>query len=255
MSENKLGTFLREVSNWRWNEFWKAERDKNYTSNQALVFALVRSCAMQNLQAIKLSTNRLDGKLATPYKIETPKVYYLYPNAKSDVIDGTPGAVGQLEGVVVDEIHNSAEEGKLMVPDTPEEKDLPSMSIRETVAKMSDYPRDTPEFIVDSALKTEVAMSGLGVMPEEIPMVKSVMAAHLLIMAQNRDIAAISEVFDNIDGKLTETIKLLGEDLYITNYSLVAPEGAELNADGVMQMEATKAQDMWGEKLMKENKR
>jgi hypothetical protein len=84
MSE-QLGDFLKDVSNWGWDEFVKAEKDNSYTSNQAIIFGLIRSCAMQDLRAIKIAINRLDGKLKTPLKIEMPKIYYLYPNAEGSV--------------------------------------------------------------------------------------------------------------------------------------------------------------------------
>lgn len=238
-SENRLGAFLREVSNWRWSVFVEAENDMKYTSNQSMIFALVRACAMQNLQAIRLSINRLDGKLATPLKIEYPKIFYLYPNAK--VVDSSE-PLPILEGSEFKEV-------KLVTTVTEVEPDLPSLSIRQTVAKLAEFPRNFPEAIADNALRTEQFMKKNGEKPSDDPLVKSVMAAHLLIMAQNRSIDALGEVFDSIDGRLAETFQILGEDLYITNYSFVAPDSAYVNEDGVMQVEATTAQDMWKVKL------
>jgi hypothetical protein len=68
-------------------------------------------------------------------------------------------------------------------------------------------------------------------------------------MASKRNVDAINEVFDAIDGKLVETIQVLGDDLYIVNYSTIAPPEAVPNADGVLQMEATAAQNIWAHKL------
>jgi hypothetical protein len=101
------------------------------------------------------------------------------------------------------------------------------------------------------ATMTQQWLKGNGDRPEEIPMVKSVVAAHLLHLAQQRNVDALNEVFDQIDGKLVETIQILGEDIFITTYSLTAPDGAYLNKDGVLQLEATQAQNMWAEKLSK----
>jgi hypothetical protein len=129
------------------------------------------------------------------------------------------------------------------------EQDLPSMGFRETLAAMSDYPRDVPEMITAFALQTEQWMREQAPEPENIPMVKSVVAAHLLIMAQSRNMDAIGEVFDSIDGKLVETLQVLGEDIYINIYSEHAPPGAVPNADGVLQIEATQAQEQWANKL------
>jgi hypothetical protein len=258
-NEARLGAFLREVSNWQWSEFVKAEGDMSYTSNQAMIFALVRACAMQNLQAIRLSINRLDGKLATPLKIEYPKIFYLYPNAKppevlakrQELLDN----VAQLEQIAYKHGMNpaitSAELRVVLAEEDEPEEDLPSLSIRQTVAKMSDYSRELPQAVAEQATMTEQYMKNGGPKPSEDPMVKSVMAAHLLIMAQNRSIDALGEVFDSIDGKLAETFQVLGEDLYITNYSFTAPDTAYVNDDGVVQMEAIASQDMWAQKLGK----
>jgi hypothetical protein len=243
-NEARLGAFLREVSNWRWSEFVVAENDMKYTSNQAMIFALIRSCAMQNLQAIRLSINRLDGKLATPLKIEYPKIFYLYPNAKPHELPEEKPM--KIIDVVPEEMNT------LIVQETPiEEDDLPSLSIRQTVAKMSDYSRELPQQVADQAMQTEQYIKKQGNMPVVDPLVKSVVAAHLLIMAQNRSIDALGEVFDSIDGKLAETFQVLGEDLYITNYGFMAPDNAYVNEDGVMQVEAMKSQDMWAQKLGK----
>lgn len=247
--KGKLGDFLRDVSNWSWEEFWHAERDKTYTSNEAIIFTLLRACAGEDLKAIRLSLNRMDGKLKTPIIIETPKVFYLYPFATGTIDE----AVQQ---------HNAREEnlkhlpgGAMIVhgpdPEEPEltEDDLPAMSLRETLTKMSDYTRDTPDAIVELALRTEQWLQGNGPKPQSIPRVKSVVAAHLLVMAQKKNIDALTEVFDQIDGKLAETIQVIGEDIYITSYSELAPSGATKNEKGVYQIEAEATQMLWASKL------
>jgi hypothetical protein len=251
MSE-RLGDFLKEVSNWEWDEFVKAEKDNSYTSNQAIVFGLIRSCAMQKLDAIKMSINRLDGKLKTPLKIEYPKIYYLYPHAsdkKPEIVKVTddPQTVNEVKAIVAGEVLP-----KKIAPPEPEvvdEEDLPSMTFRETLAKMADYPRELPEQIIAFQELAEQYARGHGDRPDEIPKVKSVVAAHLLTLAQNRNLDAVGEVFDQIDGKLAETLQIIGEDIYITSYATSAPEGAELNKDGILQIEAEKAQDLWAQKL------
>lgn len=250
MSE-KLGDFLKEVSNWDWAEFVKAEHDNSYTSNQAMIFGLIRSCAMEKMDAIKISINRLDGKLKTPFKIEYPKVFYLYPNAsesKPEAVQVTddPQTVNEVKAIVAGELIPKKEAPE---PEIPDEDDLPSMTFRETLAKMADYPRELPEQIIEFSMLAEQFARGHGDMPDEVPKVKSVVAAHLLVLAQKRNIDALSEVFDQIDGKLAETIQLIGEDLFIVNYSLNAPEGAYLNKDGILEIEASTAQDLWAQKL------
>ena len=118
---------------------------------------------------------------------------------------------------------------------------------------MADYPRELPEAIIKQAEIVHQAVNDKAPMPDEIPRVKSVVAAHLLVMAQARNIDALGEVFDQIDGKLAETIQILGDDLYITSYAASAPAGAYLNDDGVVEIEATVAQNLWAEKLGAKN--
>lgn len=258
--KDKLAEFLKEVSNWSWEEFARAEKDPEYTTNQAVVFALIRSCAMQSLSAIKIALNRLDGKLKTPVEIEMPKVFYLYPVATGHHAQphSDPASLDPLTEAHADQV---IEGEVLVVPppkddredmDEPGPRDLPSMGFRETLREMSDFPRSLPVAITELALQTEQWIREQAPKPQEIPRVKSVVAAHLLIMAQNRNIDALTEVFDQIDGKLTETIQIIGEDIYITNYSEIAPPEAILNADGILQAEATQSQSIWAQRLMEQ---
>jgi hypothetical protein len=115
---------------------------------------------------------------------------------------------------------------------------------------MSEAPRYVPNDIIEASEAVEQNRRGQAVpLPDHIPAVKSVIAAHLLRMAQRKNIDAFYEVFDQIDGKLVETIQLLGDDMQIPIYSLIAPAGAYRNADGVLQLEATQAQEVWTRKL------
>lgn len=241
----KLGKFLGEAFNWAWSDFVKAERNKDFTSNQAIVFALIRACAMQQLGAIKLSLNRLDGKIKTPVRIEYPKMYFLFPN--------DPRSTGELQAPAEELALPEAPTEALMVstPDSePEDTpDLTKMGLRETLSRMSDFSRALPEAIIAAAQQTEQWVGKRGLEPKDIPKVKSVVAAHLLVMAQNRNLDALTEVFDQIDGRLVETFQILGADVYISNYSTKAPPGAVLNEQGILQLEATQAQDHWAAKL------
>lgn len=250
MNQDKLGSFLKEVSNWKWDEFVKAEKNGKFTTNESIIFALVRSCAMEKMEAIRMSLNRIDGKLKTPVKVEMPKVFYLFPNAKASEISGP-----KEESLAVFD-KDLALEGEIIGDGTSDkpERDLPSMGLRETLSDMADYPRELPDGVIQLALATEDWIRGRGPEPKEIPMVKSVVAAHLLTMAQKRNIDALTEVFDQIDGKLTETYQVIGEDLYLTSYSEKAPEGAVLNADGILQIEASESQALWAQKLARGGK-
>ena len=84
---------------------------------------------------------------------------------------------------------------------------------------------------------------------EKVPMVKSVICANLMILANEKhNFDAITEIFDQIDGKLVETIQLLG-DMYLTSYALEAPYNAVKNKDGIYQIEQPIITDLWAQKL------
>ena len=254
-SRAKLGDFLREVSNWSWEDFVRAEKDKGYTTNEAIIFALVRSCAMQKIDAIKISLNRLDGKLATPVVMEMPKIFYLYPYAtlakgpkKKEVDAGNPGENPPIQALEKADHVDSSLVSSSREPAEGDVEDLPTMTIRQTLSKMSDFPRELPEAIITRATEVEQAIRNHHELPMEVPRVKSVMAANLLQMAMRRDIEALYEVFDQIDGKLVETIKV-GEDMYITSFATEAPPDAVVNEDGILQLEAEQVGNMWAAKL------
>jgi hypothetical protein len=82
------------------------------------------------------------------------------------------------------------------------------------------------------------------------PLVKSVIVAGLLKLAHDGNLGAIFEVFDNIDGKLVDVIRILGEDVYLTSYDTIAPAGAK-KVDGVYQMEADNTTSKWAISLGK----
>lgn len=256
MRDKKLGGFLQEVFNWDWSQFARAEFDKNFSTSEAIIFTLVRACAIQKLSAIKLALDRLDGKLKTPVQIEMPKVYYIFPHAKLERPDAPAPTPPLAPGPAADDLASpDVLTGELLplpepAPEAEPDPDvLTELSLRETLSKMSELPRELPEAIIQSAEQTEQWVKHNAPQPEVIPRVKSVVAAHLLMMAQNRNLDAITEVFDQIDGKLVETIQVLGEDIYITSYATVAPEGAVVNDEGILQIEATDTQNLWADKL------
>jgi hypothetical protein len=129
------------------------------------------------------------------------------------------------------------------------------MSLRETLRKMADTPRKVPLMIhqrkkeVEDAVAKNISLEDQG---KNIPLVKSIIAANLLTLAESGKFEAITEVFDQIDGKLVETIRILGEDMYLTSYVLEAPFGAKKNNDGVYYLEAPKITDAWKQKFKKD---
>lgn len=240
-SKPKLGAFLSEVVNWRWDEFCAAELSDEYTSLQAVVFSLIRICSDGKLNAIRHAIDRVDGKIPNTLKFEFPKIYLLYPYATS--VEGLPEGdhVSDETGVSVD----VTEESRVKV-----EEHLGTLTLRQTVDKMIDSPRGVVPVILDAKVKVETVIRQGGTV-SDAPLVKSIIAANLLSLAGGANYEAISEVFDQIDGKLVETIKLLGDDVFLTQYSEIAPAGAVKNEDGIYMIENRGATQQWAEKLQK----
>lgn len=239
----KLGDFLREVIDWTWDVFCEAEKSSNFTSAEASVFALVRSASEGKLQAIKLSIARIDGNVKTPVKIEYPTAFITFPYAERKALP--PPTTGDKKVLADPEPISLPEESAY--PDPIEDQDsLVTLTLRETLKKMADAPRDIPKLIQEQKKRVE---SGRYMGDEKIPMVKSVICANLMELANEKhNFDAITEIFDQIDGKLVETIKLVG-DMYLTSYALEAPYNAVKNKEGIYQIEQPIITDVWAQKL------
>jgi len=240
----KLGNFLREVIDWDWQQFCDAEKDEAYSGYQSSVFALVRSAAEQKLQAIKLSIARIDGQVKTPIKVEYPTAYLLFPYAEKLAL---PPPNHQAVALLPDPEPTSLKEIEEGFPEMEEPQDsLATLTLRETLDKMADAPRNIPLLIDDQRKRVE---KGAYLGDAKVPLVKSVICAHLLILANEKhNFDAITEIFDQIDGKLVGTIKLMG-DIYRTSYALEAPYNAVKNKDGIYQIEQQIVTDLWTQKL------
>lgn len=244
----KLGQFLTDVIHWRWDEFVRAEKDRKYTGLEAAVLALVRVTSEAKLGAIKLAIDRVDGKIETPVKIEYPKVWFLFPDAES--VASTPP-----ESEVAGALDAGTALALLDQPPTAASEERPpnlaTMTLRETLNKMAEAPRMVVPVILQKKKEVEAFLrQDLTYEIENSPLVKSVIAANLLNLAiEKNNFEAITEVFDQIDGKLVETIRILGEDIYIKEYALEAPYGAVKNKDGIYMVEAKEIADVWRKKL------
>ncbi len=236
----KLGNFLREVIDWQWDVFCEAEKSPDYSGYQSSVFALVRACSDGKLSAIKLAIARVDGNVETPVKVEYPKAYTLFPYAEKLAL---PPA-GAAETALLADPDPLPEPPKAEEP----EQSLATMTLREALNAMADESRMVPLLIHEQKKKVERKEE----LPDnEIPLVKSVIAANLIILANEKhSFEAITEIFNQIDGKLVEVIKVMG-DMYLTSYALEAPHNAVKNKDGVYQIEQTMISDRWAEKLGK----
>jgi hypothetical protein len=231
----KLTPFFKEVIEKRWSEFAKMEHDdSSHTSAQAVVFAIVRACAKGKLPAIKESLNRIDGKLQEQIEVEYPKFYIQYPHAKEIA---SAGASTQKSLAAPADIE----------PENPDlEAPLVTGSLRDTLNRMADAPKVLVDTILKAADDVDARKSyDSDVDPINDPLVKSVIVAGLLKMAHNGSLSAIFEVFDNLDGKLVDKIKVLGEDVYLTNYDEIAPAGATKNKDGIYEIQADNTTSSW----------
>jgi hypothetical protein len=239
---NKLTPFFKELIEVRWSEFVRMEKAEEHTSSQAVVFAIVRACADGKLPAIKESLNRIDGKLAEQIEVIYPKFYITYPYATA----------------IESKVHNPKTKKELTITqvtgsDTPPDPERPLVtgSLRDTLTRMSEAPRNLVTAILDSAKDVDLREGyAADTDPVNDPLVKSVVVAGLLKMAHNGNLGAIFEVFDNLDGKLVDTIRVLGEDVYLTSYDAIAPQGAT-KVDGVYRVEADNTTNKWAISLGK----
>lgn len=213
-----LKTRFEEILHMNWGEFCELEKSQGSNVDDVVLCALIRSCAdTDDIAATKMAFDRADGLLETPIEIRVPKFYVRYINAKE--VEDSPK---QLEVPAGDK------------KEDPHKYDPASAKLRETLKEMRGMPRDVIRLVRLHKRRIEK-----GVPVDHEPMVKSVIVANLLRNVQRGRFRAIELVFDQIDGKLTRTINLLGgEDVYVDDYnSLVAPAGAIKGEDGVYYAE------------------
>lgn len=251
VEKGRLGDFLSEMINLRWDDFCKIENDLDYKGYQGTILSLIRICSEGKLGAIKTAIARVDGTVETPIRVEYPKVFILFPLAE-EIALSPPSAYPMIETLPVEESGLVEIEPEVVEDQSAQ---LATLSLRETLIKLSEAPRKMVKLILDRKRETELALADnidLTSLGKSIPLVKSVIAANLLKLAEGGKFEAITEVFDQIDGKLVETIKVLGEDMYLSSYVLEAPYGAKRNEDGVYYIEAPQVSDVWKAKFKKD---
>lgn len=206
---------FEELIHMTWTEFVKLERDKGASVDDSVLCSLIRICVdTDDIAAIKLAFDRVDGLLETPVEIKVPKFYIRYLKAKE-----IEGGVKALEAP----------------EDTKKEKtssyDPASAKLRETLVEMRSMPKDVIRVV---RLYKKHIDEDKPRPTDDDPMVKSVIVANLLRNVKRGRYKAIELVFDQIDGKLTRTITLLGgNDVYVDDYSMIfAPAHATLDENG-----------------------
>lgn len=202
---------FEQLLHFTWSEFVDLENSGDATIDDLSLCSLIRACSdTSDISSIKLAFDRSDGLLETPIEIKVPKFYVRYMKATS-IESGDENAVVKKE-----EVKTSY--------------DPATAKLRETLREMRSMPRQIIGLVRGHKKRIDA-----GELPTHDPMVKSVIVANLLNQVKKGKFKAIELVFDQIDGKLTKTITLLGgEDVYVDNYNeLVAPAHAFKNEDGI----------------------
>lgn len=218
--------------NWRYSEFLERSASPDYTASEKAIFGLVNAIFKGKLAAIREAIDRIDGKVEQPINVEFPKFFTLYPMATS------------VEGGKADDL----------LPAVVPKKDPINMElagIRDTIKEMG----ETSAAVVDMVLKRQEQIPGelkIGYVQKPDPLIKSLISAHLFKLIQNGDYKAITELLDQIEGKVAEKIRLLGDDVFITSYATIAPPGAKKNDDGIYQLENKKVSTLWEGSLTKQ---
>lgn len=239
MSGRQLTEGFRDIIELKWSEFVALEQDEEQTNFTSILATLVRACTKGNLRAIQTALDRLDGRISMEIEVEYPKFYTVYPQATRTIDESTTIDLDKLGEIVL----------PVPLPDhitfesTPPEEP-PTGSLRATLERMLEAPKKT----VFNILATIEAVES-GDMSHGNPQVKSVVTAGLMKLVHDGRVGAVLEVFDQIDGKVADKIKLLGGDVYMTSYADIAPEGAEKNEEGVYQVSADNVTNAWAARL------
>lgn len=211
---------FEEILHMDWGEFVKLEEDKFASVDDVVLCSLVRICAVtDDIAAIKLAFDRADGLLETLIDIKVPKFYTRYVNAEA--VEPSPATL-----TAGDEVEE----------DNPDDYDPATAKLRETLKKMRSMPHDVIRVVRLAAKHIDEKKFPKD---QKQPSVKAVIVANLLKHVTKGRFRAIELVFDQIDGKLPKSIKLLGgEDVYVDDYTeKIAPAGSEVDDKGVYYAE------------------
>lgn len=252
----RLTEGFRDIIELRWEQFVEMEQSPDATNFDSVITGVVRACKKGKLRAIQTALDRLDGKVAMEIEVEYPKFFYLYPYAKKTADDPTIIDVGanrseselkkreiwpdDQETITVDFTGAPAD----VEEQEAAEEELPTGSLRIVLEKMLHSPKQLVTDILAAADSVDKADLEKG-----NPMVKSVIVAGLMKLVHENNLSAVFEVFDQIDGKVADKIKVLGSDVYVKRFDVIAPAGAVKNSDGIYQVEADNMTYVWGARL------
>lgn len=220
-----LKSRFEELIHLDWTEFVELEKNQGSSVDDSVLCTLIRTCAdTDDIAAIKLAFDRVDGLLETLIEIKVPKFYTRYIKAKT-IAPGTR----QLED-------------KNETEDDANKFDPATAKLRETLKEMRGMPRD-----VIRVVRLYKRRIDKGIPVDHSPKVKSVIVANLLKNVQKGRFKAVELVFDQIDGKLPKAINLLGgDDVYVDDViETIAPAHAILGKDGVYYAENQIMTNLW----------
>jgi hypothetical protein len=235
---------FRKIINLHYGDYL-IKRDSDTSSGWDLLASIVEVCNDGDMNGIKLAFDRIDGLQETPVKFNLPKFYVRYKNATSKAELG-PGTEDEQPVVT---------SGELITAEDAQ-KEIDAMGLRKVLEVMQKMPKKLPYAIkleaedIEKKHKTGVNVAGMG------QLVKTVMVAGLLRMAQNGNPRAIGMVFDQIEGKLMRVITLLnGEDVYVDNViDTVAPAHAIKDENGIWVADDRRMEMIWIAGFAKQNK-
>lgn len=226
---------FEEIIHMTWPEFIELEKSGEATVDDEVLCSLVRACAeTDDISAIKLAFDRIEGLQETPIEVKVPKFYIRYINAKE--IETGPEA--KMEPQKGDKQKKTG-------------YDPATAKLRETLREMRTMPRQ-----VIKAVRLYRRRIEEGKPVEYEPRVKSIIVANLLRNVTKGKFKAIELVFDQIDGKLTKTITLLGgSDVYVDDYTAtIAPAGSEQDEEGFYIFEDKAMKTAWIRGFARDNK-
>lgn len=220
---NSLTDRFEELLHIDWGEFIELENGTSTNVDDMTLCSFIRICAEANdMAAIKIAFDRSDGLVETPVEVKVPKFYIRYLEAK----DKEPGDATNKD-----------------IKETVKKYDPATAKLRETLQEMRRMPKDVIRVVRIYRKRIEK-----GIEVDHKPQVKSVIVANLLnIVQKGKSARAIELVFDQLDGKLTKTISLLGgNDVYIDDFStLTAPANAIKDENGVYIAENELMTNAW----------
>lgn len=190
-------------------------------SNQAVVAELLRICCEENnIKAIQLAFERILGKPEKVIIIKKTTVRTVFPDAKTRQLD--PPEIDHTDDQTA---AVPITQNKIVV----DAADAPGRLLREMLDKIGEKEQGYSSEVLEHKNSYQVA---------------EVMIANLYSIAmRGANLAAISMLFDYLDGAVADVVRIEGEDVVmIENWADVAPYEAKQGEDGIyyVDIEAVK---------------